>query len=393
VTGNGYVRTVTRAGDHPLKGKHPVLGELAIELTERCDNRCVHCLINRPEGDGEAGSREMGTAFVLDLLAQAADLGCTTVLFTGGEPLLRTDFPELYLGARRLGMRVVLFTNARRITPELAALLARVPPARPVEVSVYGMHPHSYDAVAGVTGAFVEFRRGVELLRDCRVPFIVKQALLPQNREEMEEFEAWAAEIPAMDARPACSTTFDLRTRRDDPVKNRRIAAIRLSPEETVAVLARDPAYLPAAREFCARFLRPPDDRLFCCGAGLGAAVDAYGTAQMCLGLRCPETVFDLHTGTLREAMIDVFPRLRERRAENPEYLRRCAVCFLRGLCLQCPARAWTESGTLDTPVEYFCEVAHARARHLGLLGASERGWEVADWQERLRTNTPETGS
>ena len=388
MTENGYVRTVSAFSP---KGKRPVLGELAIELTERCNNRCVHCLINRPEGDREAESREMETAFVLDLLAQAADLGCMTVHFTGGEPLLRPDFPELYLAARRSGMRVVLFTNARLIAPDLADLFARVPPGKPVEVSVYGMHPHSYDAVAGVAGAFAEFRRGLELLREYRVPFVVKQALLPQNREEMEEFEAWAATVPAMDARPAYSMNFDLRARRDDPTRNRRIAALRLSPEETVAVLARDPAYLSAARTFCARFLRPPDNRLFSCGAGLGAAVDAYGTAQMCLGLRCPATTFDLRVGTLREALTEVFPRLREWTAENPEYLRRCASCFLVGLCLQCPARSWTEHGTLDTPVEYFCDVAHTEARHLGLLEAGERAWEVADWQERLRRCTSET--
>jgi len=37
------------------------------------------------------------------------------------------------------------------------------------------------------------------------------------------------------------------------------------------------------------------------------------------------------------------------------------------------------EHGTLDTPVEYFCEIAHAQARYLGWLGGSEYGWEVED--------------
>jgi hypothetical protein len=42
------------------------------------------------------------------------------------------------------------------------------------------------------------------------------------------------------------------------------------------------------------------------------------------------------------------------------------------------------EHGTLDTPVEYHCSVAHARARWLGLLGADERAWEVPDGTERV---------
>ena len=43
------------------------------------------------------------------------------------------------------------------------------------------------------------------------------------------------------------------------------------------------------------------------------------------------------------------------------------------------------EHGTLDTPVEYLCDVAHAQARYLGLLGADERAWEVEEWRERVK--------
>ena len=70
--------------------------------------------------------------------------------------------------------------------------------------------------------------------------------------------------------------------------------------------------------------------------------------------------------------------------ATNPLYLERCARCFLHGLCEQCPAKSWMEHGTLDTPVEYLCQVAHAQARYLGLLEEGERAWEVPDWQQRL---------
>jgi hypothetical protein len=78
------------------------------------------------------------------------------------------------------------------------------------------------------------------------------------------------------------------------------------------------------------------------------------------------------------------FTALREIRATNPDYLRRCARCFLKGLCEQCPAKSWEENGTLDTPVEYLCEVAHAQARWLGWLGENEYGWEVRERRERI---------
>jgi MoaA/NifB/PqqE/SkfB family radical SAM enzyme len=437
-----YVKKLKPQEFRLWEGKRQLLSQLDIELTERCNNACVHCLINRPEHDEGARSREMDTDFVKSLLRQAADLGCLMVRFTGGEPLLREDFPELYLYARRLGMRVILFTNGRLITEELADLLACVPPGRWVEVSVYGMHAASYDASAVAKGSFVEFRRGVERLRVRGIPFVVKGAILPPNKDEWEEFNAWAAEFLSMDHLPGESMNFDLRARRDDPAKNERIRKLRLSPEETVQTLARDPRYVPGMREFCAKFMGPPGDLLFRCGAGHGTCVDAYGNAQMCMPLRHPDTVVDLraamqseqapavhsiaspptaaqptnihgsanippdpnscgtgpensHTSgdhimgshessPLRYALTEFFPRLRETRATNPEYLRRCARCFLKGLCEQCPGKSWMEHGTLDTPVEYLCAVAHSQARYLGLIKDGENSWDVANGKERI---------
>jgi radical SAM protein with 4Fe4S-binding SPASM domain len=375
-----------------FEGRRPLLGHLDIELTERCNNACLHCYINRPAHDAQAAQRELAAEAWKEILHQAADLGALSVRFTGGEPLLRPDFAEIYLYARRLGMKVVLFTNARLITPELADLFARVPPLKKIEISVYGMHPESYDAIACAPGAYTQFRRGVDLLLERQIPFCVKSVLLPPNRAEIDEFEAWAAAIPDHERRPSYSVFLDLRTRRDSPARNRRIAALRFSPEEGVALLARDEeVYRRSTAQFAAQFLGPQGDRLFACGAGEAGCVDSYGAYQMCMLLRHPDTVYDLRRGTLREALTEVFPRLRETRATDPAYLERCARCFLKGLCEQCPGKSWSEHGTLDTPVEYLCQVAHAQARHLGLLAEGVRAWEVADWRERIATLALET--
>lgn len=159
-----------------------------------------------------------------------------------------------------------------------------------------------------------------------------------------------------------------------------------------VAALARRrEEYLRRTRDFCRRFSGPPGDVLFECGASHDACINAYGKAQMCLTLRHPETVVDLRgpdgafeAARLRQAFADDFPRLRALRATNADCRGRCARCFLKGLCEQCPARSWSEHGTLDTPVEYLCEVTHEQARTLGLLGPGEHTWEIEDWKERV---------
>ena len=365
--------------------KEPLLSHLDIELTERCNNACLQCYINRPANDAGAKQHELSTADWQGILRQAADLGALSVRFTGGEPLLREDFIDLYLSARRLGLKVTLFTNARLITSEIARMFARTPPLEQVEVTVYGMRPESYDAAACAPGSYNQFRQGVQHLIDNNVPFILKGALLPQNKMDVQAFDTWAASIPWMEDLPTYSMFFDLRARRDSEARNRMIDRLRMAPEEGVAFIdQRIPAYRQDTEQFCSRFMGPAGESLFTCGAGKGGCVDAYGLYQPCMLLRDPDMTYALHTGSLRDALTNFFPRLRDIKATNPLYLERCARCFLHGLCEQCPAKSWMEHGTLDTPVEYLCQVAHAKARYLGLLRDGERAWEVQDWRQRL---------
>ena len=381
-----YVRYVKQT-ENPLATR---LGQLDFELTERCNNNCIHCCINLPENDADAKHRELTTAQVQDILKQAADLGFQQVRFTGGEPLLRHDFEELYLFTRRLGLKALLYTNARLITPPMADLFARIPPLTEIEVTVYGMHKESYEAVTRWPGSFAQFWHGINLLLTRRVPFIVKGALLPQNRHEINEFENWAKTIPRMTRRPAYSTLFDFRERRVDEAKNRLIESLRLSPQDVVSVLMRDENCHKEIAKFASTFMVPSGDHLFKCGACDGGSVcmDAYGRAQPCMGIRSPGLTCDVVGANGRTSMqdaLDQFTHLRDLRATNPNYLQRCARCFLNGLCEQCPAKSWTEHGTLDTPVQYLCDVAHAMARKLGLLGEKECGWESHDWRTRIK--------
>lgn len=360
------------------------LGHLDIELTERCNNNCIHCCINLPVDDKTAQDRESSTEDLKKILGEAAELGCLTVRFTGGEPLLRDDFEELYTFARRLGLRVSLATNGRLITAEIAELFVRIPPLTEMEVSIYGMHAESYEAVTRVPGSYVQFRRGVDLLLEKNIPFVVSGALLPPNRAEMNEFESWSSTIPWMKSPPMYVTFLDLRKRRDSAEKNKQIRSLRLTSRQALAVLNRRPQQERRSWiEFCRKRMEPRGDWLFACGIGIGGSVDAYGRFQPCLSLCAPEWTHDLRAGSLRAALDSLRPGIRNARATNPEYLKRCARCFIHSMCNQCPAKSWIENGTLDTPVEYLCETAHYQSRALGLIHGKEKSWEVGCWQDR----------
>ena len=386
MTAKSFVRKVPSGMSGLWRETAPKLARLDIELTERCNCACLHCSVARPAGDAGAKAREWPAERWKDILDEAAGLGCLVVRLTGGEPLLRSDFEEIYLHARKLGLRVMLFTNATLVTPRLARLLRDVPPLEAVEVSIYGMTRESCEAVTRAPGSFAAARRGLGLLAENGVPFVVKGAVLPPTRGEADEFEAWAAGLPGNAGPPAFAVLFDLHSRRDE-ARSADIAALRSGGDEFVRFSRRhgDEA-VSEWREFCGRGGGARGDRLFIClPAAASASVDPYGRLQYCLGLRHPAAVYDLAAGSLREAVTEFLPRLRETRAADPAYLERCARCFLRGLCAQCPAKSWAEHGTLDTPVEYFCGAAHAQAIAAGLLAPGEKAWTVRDGAERAK--------
>lgn len=363
----------------------PLPGHLDIELTERCDNNCIHCSINIPENDPKR-ENELNTSEWKKIIQEAANLGVLSIRFTGGEPLLREDFPELYMFTRKAGIKVILFTNARKITSELARMMSEVPPLEKVEVSVYGMKRSTYEKVSGIPGSYEEFRSGVDLLLEYNVPFTVKGVLLTETKPEIKEFESWASTLPGMDGTPSYAMNFELRERRDSEAGNKLISSIRNTPEEAMDLLSgNNKDYFSSMSEYCSKFIGPQGAELFNCGAGLSGSVDPYGNYFPCLTLKAEELSYDLMTGTLKDALVNFFPEKLKINSSNPVYLQRCGKCFLKGLCLQCPARSWSEHGTFDTPVEYLCKIAHFQAVHLGLLNDNERGWEVTDWKERIK--------
>ena len=109
--------------------------------------------------------------------------------FTGGEPLLREDFEELYLFARRAWSKSPHLYEWHFDYAQLADLFARIPPLEKLEISVYGMKRKSYEAITRIPGSFEAAWRGINLLLENKIPFVVKSALLPSNKKEMDEFE------------------------------------------------------------------------------------------------------------------------------------------------------------------------------------------------------------
>ncbi len=103
-----------------------------------------------------------------ELLARTLDdlaaLGCRKVHFSGGEPTLRPDLPDLIAHTRQLKMRATLTTNGTLLTKELAKELVKAG-LRSACVSIDSPVRSVHDRVRGAPGAFKRTLAGVRALR------------------------------------------------------------------------------------------------------------------------------------------------------------------------------------------------------------------------------------
>jgi len=339
-----------------------------MEVTARCNNNCRHCYVNLPANDRTARAKELSPAEISRLADEAVALGAMWCLITGGEPLLRNDFHKIYMALRRKGLLVSVFTNATLINEDHIQLFKQHPP-RDIEVTVYGANRETYERITEMPGSFAAFMRGLDLLIDSGVKVRLKAMALRSNVEELPAIARFCRERTKDYFRfdPLLHLRFDGNAQR-----NADIRAERLSPGEIVTIEQADEERANALRKCCDDLIVPEPahtgcGHLFHCGAGNGSfSVSCDGIFRLCSDLWHPDCVYDLRKGTLADAWRNFAPRVREMRSSRSEFLAKCHVCPIANLCFWCPARSHLETGEMDRCVEYFCEVAHARAQAFG---------------------------
>jgi radical SAM protein with 4Fe4S-binding SPASM domain len=328
----------------------------SIELTERCNLGCAHCYINQPAASLSARARELTLTDWKDLINQITKAGTLWLLITGGEPLLRPDFWDIYDYARRKGLLITLFTNGTLLTPSLADKLAEAPP-HAIEITLYGATIETYEKVTGVAGSFAKCMRGIDLLLERSLPLELKSMAFRLNYPEIPAMQAYAE---------SRGVAF-----RFDPQLNLRLdgssgpQAQRLTPEEVVAFDSSNPDRLEDWRKFWQTQTSIPvqDDKLFTCGAGfVSFHIDPYGSLSPCVIVRRPS--YDLKRGSFEGGWYNQISRVPDLPALKKTD---CRSCEIKALCSQCPGWADLESGDPEQPVNYLCRITHLRADMLNI--------------------------
>jgi radical SAM protein with 4Fe4S-binding SPASM domain len=350
----GYHALVERMLHGDRDTRIPLQG--SFELTYRCNLSCTHCWVNLPAGDRPARRRELSADEIRRITGEIVEAGGLWLLLTGGEIFVRPDFFDIYRDMKRQGLLLILYTNGTMITPRVADQLAEYPPAR-VEISLYGSTRPTYQAVTN-HDALERCRRGIALLLERGLNVKLKSVVTTANYDE----------FPAM--REAARREFGLALMYDPNINFRKVegragahpATVRVPPEKIVAldrIMDADTGFL---QDVYSRDQRLTSDFVFTCGAGVNMYhIDPYGRLATCMMV--PSITYDLRGGSFREGWESFQARVLDLKRTRA---MRCDSCVIAAACDSCPGWATLEHGTLESPVDYLCEINHRRAEAFG---------------------------
>ncbi|MBI4845528.1 MAG: radical SAM protein [Candidatus Omnitrophica bacterium] len=329
----------------------PLMGTL--EITRRCNLKCVHCYCNLPRYDEEAQKKEIPTKDIYRLLDQLADKGCLFLLITGGEPLARDDFFEIYEYARKKGFIITLFTNAALIDKKTAGLLEKMPPQQ-TEITLYGATREVYEKVTGVSGSFDKCLNGIHNLLEKNIPLSLKTMVSSINKHQLTQMKKLAEDLKL-------KFRFDpLLHPRIDAGKSPR--AFRLAADDAAQLDIEDKERLKAWQEFLAK---AEDDvqnqRIYSCGAGnCMFFVGPYGKISVCSMIL--EPAYDIREHDFNKIWDDLFLDIVKQ--QYSKYYK-CRDCRITRYCQQCPGWSILENNDIESEVEYLCQIAEKRKEKL----------------------------
>lgn len=170
----------------------PVLSELAV--TYRCNFRCSFCYagINCTR---DAAATELSTAELKELIYKIRfQAQVPSISFTGGEPTLRKDLPELIAYAKEIDMRVNLISNGYLIDEKLAKAMKEAG-LDSAQLSLEGATEETHDVVVGVKGAYQQLLKAVKHLEAEDIRVHTNTTLSLENVDEAVRLPGFLKEL------------------------------------------------------------------------------------------------------------------------------------------------------------------------------------------------------
>lgn len=332
--------------------KRPHLHSFQIELTSRCNERCVHCYIPH-----ENKNTDIKPELYYAVLDQLGDMGVLTLTLSGGEPMLHPEFLQFLKAAKKKDFYVVVLSNLTLLTDEIVAAL-KEGAVSAVQVSLYSMIPGHHDAITTIPGSFEKTKASILKLIENDIPLQISCPTMKANLNDFTDVLRWAN-----DHKIRAITDPSIMAMYNHDTSN---LSNRLTPMECSKIfsdiLEHDTEY--QTRVLSESFLNEleksrfkPEDQF--CGVGISTCcMVANGNVYPCAGWQ------ECVCGNLCEdSMQNIWAnskKLNWLRGLRKKDMPKCLDCENQAFCSPCLVRFANESPSGDPleVCEHFCQVA-----------------------------------
>ncbi len=163
---------------------------LDLALTYRCNNDCTHCYNIEGRNVGE-----IDTVDWKRILDKAWELGIPHIIFTGGEPTLREDLPDLIAHAESNGQITGLNTNGRRLSDPLYMQKLVQAGLDHVQITLESCDASVHDHMVNLKGAHQQTVRGLKNALASPLYVMTNTTMLHTNVDSIPATLDFLAEI------------------------------------------------------------------------------------------------------------------------------------------------------------------------------------------------------
>lgn len=327
----------------------PFLSSFQIELTSKCNERCIHCYIPH-----ETKSAQINYDLMIKALDECKSMGVMTIVFSGGEAMLHPNFCEFLRYAKDLDLNVVVLSNLTLLNDEIVEALKYRHPSC-VNVSLYSMNPEVHDSITTIKGSQEITKKNIIKLIENNIPVQINCPVMKQNKDDFDEVVKWGQGYK-------CSVVVDYLImarcdRSTDNLKN------RLSSNELEQVITKllnsDIVFQTNIKNRDESKLGKHDGNERVCGVGLTSlCMISNGDVYPCVGWhKC--VLGNLNKTTLDDIWNNSsqIKYLRELRMKD---FKKCDGCPDYDYCLMCMSRNSNEdpNGDIFNIPQVTCDAA-----------------------------------
>lgn len=337
--------------------KTPLIFGCEVELTSKCNERCIHCYIPH-----EYKLNNIDNSVFYSLLKQLKEMNTLSLTLTGGEPMLHPNFKEFLGEAKKQDFAISVLSNLTLLDDEIIDILSEESISS-VQTSLYSLIPEHHDAITKLHGSFEKTMNAIRLLIERDIPVQISCPTMSINKDDYADVLAWA-----QDHHIRAHTDYSIMAKYNHDTSNLKY---RLSCEECGKIiqdlLNGDINYQKAILdpEFLAKVecLNENPEENFC-GAGYSSCcIVSNGDVYPCAGWQ------SYVCGNIKEQSLeDIWlhsEKLIALRNIKRRDIKKCLNCTNKAFCSPCLTRFANESTTgnpLEVP-DYFCEVAELNKR------------------------------